>query len=370
MRNIGIKALLLVLMAGFGLGVNRWIASHKTNLTAPATTPDKTQSLITLPGTIYLSQDGTLYAFNSGKFTTLAAPKTDSIGEAIAWSQPTILPNGNLLAVMRGAEYSDLYELSPQGAVVAQLTHNYVGNDPATIRSDHWIEWPRLSPDGQTLFFSLDSPKQLNSYEVDFNIWSTPLTTPSIVTASKYLSNGKVVGTHWTTPDYYTGGDTDPMPLRGGGLLYVSYSITGDGKAASTLNLQATPRARSIQLTTPAQDCNAAVLSADQTEVAMVCSNNSQQTNIEVASFNGTTLGTPKVLVQNCLCASPQWRPDGGGLIYIAPSDTTGHFQLWWLANAASPNPAQPELITNNLDFDAASVPSWSFPTPQAASPN
>jgi hypothetical protein len=150
----------------------------------------------------------------------------------------------------------------------------------------------------------------------------------------------------------------------------VAYSVTGDGKAASTIDLQTKQRAKSIQLTTQTQDCNAAVLSADQTEVAMICSNNSQQTALEVASFNGTVLGTPKVLVQNCLCASPQWRPDGGGLIYLAPNDKTGHFQLWWLANAASATPAQPELITNNLDFDATSVPSWSFPTPSVAAPN
>jgi Tol biopolymer transport system component len=356
-------------MAGFGLGVNRWIAAHKTDLTAAATTPDKTKSLIVLPGTIYLSQNGVLYAFNSGRFTAINAPKTDSLGETISWSQPTILPNGNLLAVMRGSEYSDLYELTPQGGVVAQLTHDYVGNNPDTIRSDHWIEWPRLSPDGQTLFFSLDSPKLINSYEVDFNIWSTPITTPSIVTANKYNADGKIVGTHWTTPEYYTGGDTDPMPLKSGALLYVAYSVTSADKATSTLDLQATPRAQPIQLTTSAQDCNAAVLSPDETEVAMVCSNDSQQTEIEVASFNGTTLGTPVVVVQNCLCASPQWRPDGGGLIYVAPSDNTGHFQLWWLANAGSAKPAQPELITNNLDFDAASVPSWSLPTPQVTSP-
>src|SRR5580704_17319737 len=141
-RSIGIKALLIVLMAGFGLGVNRWIAAHKTNLTVAAATPDKTQSLIKLPGTVYLSQGGVLYAFTNGQFTALAAPRTDSLGTVIAWSQPTLLPNGNLLAVMRGTEYSDLYELTPQGGVVAQLTHDYVGNNPDTIRSDHWIEWP------------------------------------------------------------------------------------------------------------------------------------------------------------------------------------------------------------------------------------
>jgi hypothetical protein len=370
MKNIGVKILIVLLMAGFGVGVNRWIAAHKTDLTTTATTPDKAKSLIVLPGTIYLSQNGVLYSFSAGRFTALNAPKTDAIGETISWSQPTVMGNGNLLAVMRGAEYSDLYELTPQGSVVAQLTHNYVGNDPNTIRSDHWIEWPRLSSNGQALFFSLDSPKQLNSYEVDFNIWSTPITTNPIVTASKNLSNGKVTGTHWTTPDYYTGGDTDPMPLTSGALLYVSYSITPDGKAASTLDLQTTTKAKSIQLTTPEQDCNAAVLSNDQTQVAMICSGNGQQTQLEVASFNGTTLGTPRVLVQNCLCASPQWRPDGGGLIYFSPNDTTGHFQLWWLANAASLNPAKPELITNNLDFDAASVPSWSLPTGVVGTPH
>src|SRR4051812_10355959 len=102
-------------MGGFGLGVNRFIAAHKTNLRAAPTAPEAAQTLLTLPGTVYLAQKGSLYAMSNGHFSALHLPSTDSKGNAVTWEQPTVLPNGNLVAVMRGAEYSDLYEVTTTG---------------------------------------------------------------------------------------------------------------------------------------------------------------------------------------------------------------------------------------------------------------
>ena len=46
-------------------------------------------------------------------------------------------------------------------------------------------------------------------------------------------------------------------------------------------------------------------------------------------------------------------------LLYLAPADATGHFQLWWLNKATALTPALPKQVTTNLDFDATSAPAW-----------
>jgi hypothetical protein len=52
-------------------------------------------------------------------------------------------------------------------------------------------------------------------------------------------------------------------------------------------------------------------------------------------------------------------QPGGTSLLYLAPDDSTGHFQLWWLDNATAATPAPPKLVTSHLDFDATSAPAW-----------
>ena len=357
---------LLVLMAGFGFGVNRYIAAQKRDPAAPPTNPTQEVPAFSLPGTIYVAQQGQLYSFRAGHFGQIAEPTKDFDGEPIDWQDPVPLPNGTLIVVKRGFEYSDFYNIDQTGKVLSQMTQNYRGNDPNTIRSDHWVYWPILAPDGVTLYYSVDSPKDGYTYEVDFNVWSTVITGGPI-TVQNSTPNGVIRGTRWTIPNYYTGGDTDPMPLRAGGLLYVEYAIGGDGKVFAQLGLVASPLGRTKALTTPDQNCNAAVLSPDQTHVAMICTADHQTTQLEVATFDGTTLGTPSVLVSGCLCASPQWSPDGQSLIYLAPpappNDALGHFQLWWLDKAAALTHAAPKQVTATLDLDATSVPAWTART-------
>jgi Tol biopolymer transport system component len=115
-------------------------------------------------------------------------------------------------------------------------------------------------------------------------------------------------------------------------------------------------------LTAAADDCSSPALSPDGTQLAMVCAGGSglQSTRLEVASLIGTKLGVPRVLVSNCLCASPAWAPDGSGLVYYAPADVSGHFELWWIAGAGGPLPKSPKQVTQTLDLDATSPPAWS----------
>jgi Tol biopolymer transport system component len=76
--------------------------------------------------------------------------------------------------------------------------------------------------------------------------------------------------------------------------------------------------------------------------------------------LSGGKLGTPKTLVNNCLCSAPVWAPDGSGLVYYNTADATGHFELWWIKGALGASPSAPLQVTTNLDFDALSPPSWS----------
>src|SRR5207302_6256802 len=114
-------------------------------------------------------------------------------------------------------------------------------------------------------------------------------------------------------------------------------------------------------LTKSDDDCSQPALSPDATSVAMVCTGGTglQSTRLEVAPLTGTTLGAPRVLVTNCLCASPAWAPDGSGIVYYAPSDVTGNFEMWWIKSAAGPVAHAPQQVTRGLDFDALSPPAW-----------
>ena len=116
-----------------------------------------------------------------------------------------------------------------------------------------------------------------------------------------------------------------------------------------------------MYLTDATEDCAQPAVSPGGTMVAMVCTNGTglQSTSLDVAPLQGTTLGTPQVLVANCLCSAPAWAPDGSGLAYLAPADATGHFQLWWIAGAGTAAAKAPRQVTTQLDFDATSPPAW-----------
>ena len=93
---IGIFA---VLMALFGWSVYRVLGhfSHLDSGSGALARPQDPRSerpAIVVPGTIYVAQDGDLYALQNGQFT-LVAPH----GEAGQWMQPTVMSDGRLLAV-------------------------------------------------------------------------------------------------------------------------------------------------------------------------------------------------------------------------------------------------------------------------------
>ncbi len=122
----------------------------------------------------------------------------------------------------------------------------------------------------------------------------------------------------------------------------------------------------------------------------MICSYGKQTTSLEVAAFDGTSLGPRTTVISGVQAAQPTWSPDGSQLVYMAPVGMTGHFQLWSTAapsSLATPRPAPtpvgrgrtpapsppstapvppsaaalppPIQLTDNLDFDATSPIVW-----------
>jgi Tol biopolymer transport system component len=141
-------------------------------------------------------------------------------------------------------------------------------------------------------------------------------------------------------------------------------------------------------LTALADNCSQPALSPDGTQLAMICTSGKQTARLVVASFNGTSLGPPRTLLEGGLYASPAWSPDGQALAYFAPSGAAGHFELWWLAvpvaatptpsPTATPTPAAsagggassivvpslpatpvPVQVTQGVDLSATSPPAW-----------
>ena len=325
---------LVVAMLAFAIGVyhaagflrgDRPVVHRPTEITASP-----------LAGTMYLTQGGAIYRFQHGSFTQLTAEN--------GWAQPAAGPSGQLIVVQRGNNYSDLYLLTTSGGKVAQLTHNAAGGLP---ENSHWAFYPRLSPDGKTLFYAYDPKDPYNSYKVDLAIF-----------ASRLSAGADAVD--WTVPNDFTGGDINPVPLKDGALIYTKYSIDDQSQVHAQIWIQRKAGSAGVALTTPDLDCGQPAVSADEKSIAMVCTKGSNQSaDLDIASFDETALalGSASTLVGGRLVASPAFSPDGKTVAFLAPSTPGGGFQLWTVNPGSSGSVRD---ITTDLGLDSTSAPVWS----------
>jgi hypothetical protein len=332
------KRLLALLLMGLvwvatGTGVYLYLGSHRSVLASQAKRPGqagqvKDGPLQRLPGTLYLVQDGTLYRLLRGTFT----PLLQSPGGAAGWSQPAVTANGqSLVVVRRDAAYSDLYLVSAAGNVQSQLTHDA---NP-TVELNHWALYPRLSPDGGTLFFSYDPKDRYNNYNVVLAVWSAPLGTSINPNQMR----------KWTTPQNYAGGDLQPVPLASGAVLYTKYALqTSSNKIMGQVWMATRAGVAGRPLTQAADDCSQPSLSPDGQKLAMICTGGKQLASIVVAAFDGTNLGPPQVVASGQLTAQPTWAPDSASIVYLAAQGISGHFQLWQQRLPQAPPPPTPTV--------------------------
>ena len=138
---------LAIVMSVTGVSSYMYLGSRQSKTVAPPQKPTAATpraQAYPLSGTIYLAQAGALYSFSAGRFHQL----TPEVG----WTQPALYPDGShLLAVKRSGFYSDVYELTPYGGVVAQLTNNAASpRNSWDTGANAWSFYPRLSPDQRT----------------------------------------------------------------------------------------------------------------------------------------------------------------------------------------------------------------------------
>jgi hypothetical protein len=248
--------------------------------------------------------------------------------------------------------------------------------------------FPQVSADGTQLYFTTDRYKHVRCcpFDVTMRLAQMPIGGGT----SKFWTVDAVTQTDTHTEDGdYAGGDSRPVPLPTGGLLFVRYAYAGT-TVTSQLMLIRQARGAAVPLTAGEDRCDEPSVSPDGRRVAMVCSYGKQMTSVEVASFDGTSLGPRQVLATGVQAAQPVWSPDGTQLLYLAPVGITGHFQLWSVAAPATlPTPAPtakpvgrgrvptptapppaaapptaavgapPVQLTQNLDFDATSPIAW-----------
>jgi TolB protein len=326
-----IGTLLVAAMLAFGLGAYHAVGYFKGSHHA-VRKPTETSGP-TVPGTIYLVQSGAIYRFQRGAFRQITSEE--------GWMQPAPAPQGQLVAVRRQPNYSDLYILTSSGRQTAQMTHDAAPGP--SVENNHWAFYPRYSPDGQSLFYSFDPKDSFNSYRVDFAIFAS--------------SNGREVP--WTNPNWFTGGDVAPLPLKDGALIYTKYSIDDSSQVHSQIWIQRRPGSAGQALTSPDLDCGQPALSTDEKLIAMVCTSGSNlSATLMVAPFDaaGPTLGAPATLVTNQLVSSPAFSPDGKTIAFLAPSSPGGAFQLWTVGSSGS---AAAREITTDLGLDSRSAPVW-----------
>lgn len=363
---------LIALMVAFGAGVYFALGSlrHGAEARSGAKAPEHTHPQFSLPGTIVVAQGGTLYKLVGGTFTPIAK------GE---WTQPAVTPDHtHIVAVRRDFNYSDLYLLGMDGSVQKQLTNNANGD----VSSNQWAFYPHLSGDGGTLFYDYDAKDELNTNSVNLSVYAMPLggTQHDAKRWTFPVSSG---------PAAQIGGDLQPIPLSGGGIIESRYDID---PATSILYgqiwLQSQPAINRYRnepgqaLTPPSESCYAPALSPDGTKLAMICTDPGQSiARLTVAPFDGHQLGAATVLATGQV-NSPAWSPDGTGLLYFAPAGADNYFQMWYLRltppptptpkatptprkgatpppAATPPPPPQPRQMTTENNFDATSAPAW-----------
>jgi len=329
-----VGALLVVAMLAFGVGVYHaagMLSSQRNAVHRPTEV-----SAPSLPGTMYVVQNGAIYRFAGGHFA--------QITQESGWMQPAAAPNGQLVAVRRQGNYSDMYLLGGDGRTVAQLSHNA---DRQTVEGNHWTFYPRFSPDGKTLYYSFDPKDAFNTYRVDLAIFASPM-------------HAGARAFEWTTPNDYTGGDVQPVPLDGGSLLYTKYSIDDAFQVHSQVWVQRRPGSVGAGLTPVTLGCGSPAVSPDESLIAMVCTRGSNQSaELDVATFDARslTIGSPATIVSGQLIASPSFSPDGKSIAYFAPTRPGGDFQLWTVSTASGPSSVRE--ITTNLALDSQSAPVW-----------
>ncbi|HLQ60863.1 MAG TPA: hypothetical protein VK131_03275, partial [Candidatus Acidoferrales bacterium] len=285
--------------------------------------------------TLYLTNErGSLFKLKQGVFNLLQSEG--------GWTQPSPSSDGKRLVIVRRSGFhSDLYLLDQDGQEVAQM----LGNAGRYIDQNHWAFYPRLTGDGQKIFFSYDSPK--GGYEVDLSIWALPV-GGSISQARR-----------WTDGTSYTGGDVEPIPLGSGGMIYTSFDFAPDGTVHPQIWVMPRPFTQGTALTSMDDACSQPALSPDGTRLAMICTGGKQTSRLVVAQFTGSSLTGVQVLLDGQLVARPTWAPDGSGLAFLAPELPEGLFQLWWLSTAAAQTPPAPVQLTIGYDFDATSTIAW-----------
>ncbi|MBO0688441.1 MAG: PD40 domain-containing protein [Candidatus Dormibacteraeota bacterium] len=339
---------LLVVMVAFGVGVYFFWGTqrHGQRVGQQAMTPDKTKPKLSLPGTLIVAQGGTLYRMQSGSFKAIASG---------GWTQPAALPDHqHLVAVKRGYNSSDLFLLDTSGKVLEQLTQNASGDVP----QNHWSFYPRVTPDGRTLFYDYDEKTCNGCYQVDLSIFAMPM-------------DGSQNAAHaWTQPNAGTGGDVQPQVAPGGGIVYAKYALDPNtSQMFSQLWLNRWAGSPGMALTSTSQNCNAPAVSPDGKQIAMICSQGGQTTQLVVAPVQADgSLGQAAVVAKGVI-ASPAWSPDGRGLLYLQPEQPTGHFQLFYMQVPPAPSPGRaapaanttpaPQEVTDRNDFDATSPPAW-----------
>jgi hypothetical protein len=338
----GLAAFTAVVMLVAGTATYLVLGTRTSHVAAPPEKPTQaTPSAkgFSLPGTLYLAQDGALYSLAIGRFHQL----TPEAG----WMQPSLTPNGaDLLAVKRAAEYSDVYELTRFGNVVKRLTGNAAAKRTDT-GANHWSFYPRLSADGKTLWMAYDQPKF--GYDVVFSVWAVPF--------GASVKSGRL----WTNADDYTGGDVQPIPVRTG-MIYTKYSYGPDQRLVGQLWFTNRAYSYGTALTTPGEDCRTPSVSPSGTQIAMVCTYEQQVSYLAIASWNGRTLGPRRIVLRNQLVAQPTWAPNGAGIAYLAPGVANGPFQLWWLPAAAYTPPAPSPTPSAAPGATPSQVPTPSAP--------
>jgi hypothetical protein len=374
---------LAVLMVVAGTTSYIYLGSRQSRVAAPpqkpATVTPKPQAF-SLPGTIYLAQSGALYSFSAGRFHQLTAEE--------GWMQPALFPDGSaLVAVKRSGRFSDVYTLNSFGQVGSQLTSNQAPPRQLDTGANTWSFYPRISSDQHTLFMSYDGPKfgyfngySFDDYNINLAVWTMPI-------------GGSIKqGRQWTTPNDYTGGDVQAVPLNAGGIVYTKYDYDPDGNRVGQLWYTARPGVAGKALTSQEAACAQPALSPDGGTIAMICTYGKQVSYLTIASWNGSSLGGLRTLISDQMVAQPTWAPDGSGIAYLAPNAGAGPFQLWFLPKNAynppppppvptptptpggphnspfpSPTPSplptppvvKPIQVTTNLGFDATSPLAW-----------